>query len=421
VGTLPAMARTDVTPAGATTDRRAPGTLAAAGALLALLVAADGSPLWQLLRAVAVLAVTAAVWSVQRSDRAAGWVLLGGAAVALAVGIGIGVRWSSVDGLSWRAAVALAELPVGVALLVAGISGVVAGLRRSWRVLAVPALVLLVAIVVSTLAPAVLATNVPPISPGATAAGRGLDAAPVTFTTDDGIELFGWYVPPSGDGAAVVLRHGAGDSTADSVVPQAAVLAGHGYGVLATDARGHARSEGRAMDFGWYGDADIEAAVSFLADQPGVDPDRIGVVGLSMGGEEAIGAAAADPRIGAVVAEGATARTDRDKAWFADEYGLRGRLQLGLERIQYTMTDLLTDASMPTALPDAVADAAPTPILLIAAGEVADEQHAAAHLAEESPSTVTVWVVPDAGHTDGLDTAPDEWEERVVGFLADAL
>ena len=219
----------------------------------------------------------------------------------------------------------------------------------------------------------------------------------------------------------MVIRHGAGDSTADSVLAQAAVLAGHGYAVLATDARGHARSEGRAMDFGWYGDHDIEAAVSFLADQPGVDPDRIGVVGLSMGGEEAIGAAADDPRIGAVVAEGATARTDGDKTWLADEYGLQGQVQLGLDRIQYTMTDLLTSASKPTALPDAVADAAPTPILLIAAGEVEEEQHAAAHLEKGSSSNVTVWVVPDAGHTDGLDTAPDEWEERVIGFLADAL
>jgi dienelactone hydrolase len=217
------------------------------------------------------------------------------------------------------------------------------------------------------------------------------------------------------------MRHGAGDSTADSVLPQAAVLARRGYGVLATDARGHARSEGRAMDFGWFGDEDIEAAVSFLADQPGVEPDRIGVVGFSMGGEEAIGAATADPRIAAVVAEGATARTDGDKTWLADQYGLQGRFQLGLEWIQYTVTDLLTDASKPSTLPDAVEDAAPTPVLLIAAGEVEDEQQAAAHLKEKSPSTVTVWVVPDAGHTDGFDTAPDEWEERVVGFLDAAL
>ena len=46
-----------------------------------------------------------------------------------------------------------------------------------------------------------------------------------------------------------------------------------------------------------------------------VDPDRIGAVGLSMGGEEALGAAASDLRIRAVVAEGALWRGSMDAGW----------------------------------------------------------------------------------------------------------
>ena len=110
--------------------------------------------------------------------------------------------------------------------------------------------------------------------------------------------------------AAVVLLHGAG-STRSSVLDHAVVLANHGYGVLLFDARGHGRSGGRAMDFGWYGDKDVTAAVSFLQTRPDVDDDLIAAVGLSMGGEEAIGAAASDRRIRAVVAEGATHRVSR--------------------------------------------------------------------------------------------------------------
>ena len=53
-----------------------------------------------------------------------------------------------------------------------------------------------------------------------------------------------------------------------------------------------------------------------------------------MRGEEAIGAAATDPRIRAAVAEGATGRTAADKAWLSDAYGWRGRLQEGLEHVQ---------------------------------------------------------------------------------------
>ena len=63
-----------------------------------------------------------------------------------------------------------------------------------------------------------------------------------------------------------------------------------GYGVLLLDARGHGDSGGRAMDLGWFGDLDVTAAVDHLAARDDVDPDRIGAVGMSMGGEEAGGA-----------------------------------------------------------------------------------------------------------------------------------
>src|SRR5690606_18659059 len=115
-----------------------------------------------------------------------------------------------------------------------------------------------------------------------TPAAHGLVAEDVRFDAADGTALAAWYVP-SRNGAAVVVRHGAG-STADDQLAQASVLATHGYGVLITDARGHGESDGRAMDFGWYGDDDIAGAVSFLSDRPDVDPGRIGVVGFSMGG-----------------------------------------------------------------------------------------------------------------------------------------
>ena len=46
-----------------------------------------------------------------------------------------------------------------------------------------------------------------------------------------------------------------------------------------------------------------------------MDPSRIGVLGESMGGEEAIGAMEADPRLRVAVAEGTTNRTAEDRGW----------------------------------------------------------------------------------------------------------
>jgi hypothetical protein len=175
------------------------------------------------------------------------------------------------------------------------------------------------------------------------------------------------------------------------------------------------------MDFGWYGDLDTSAAVSFLRSESDVDDERIAAVGMSMGGEEAIGAAAADARIQAVVAEGATNRVAADKSWLSDEYGWRGAIQEGIEWLTYSVTDVLTAAHPPIALLDAAATAAPRPLLLIAAGTVATEVHSSRYIASASPETVEVWVVADTGHTGALDTHPDEWAQGVTAFLDEAL
>ncbi len=268
---------------------------------------------------------------------------------------------------------------------------------------------------------AVYSTHPPRASLGSsTPADRGLaDYRDVEFPASDGVRLSGWYVP-SHNGAAVVVLHGSG-STRTAVLGQAAVLARHGYGVLLFDARGMGRSGGRAMNRGWYGDRDVIGALDFLEAQPDVDRSRLGALGESMGGEEAIGAMAADARLRAVVAEGATNRVASDLSWLSDEYGVRGHVQEGLNHVTDALTNLLTPASPPRTLRTAVRAAAPRPVLLITAGRVADERVAARHIAAASPSSVSAWDVPGASHTGGLRTAAREWERRVVGFFDDAL
>lgn len=338
----------------------------------------------------------------------------------LGVGIGLGLPYLAKAGLHPVTFIGIAVLAAGLVLLALGGVALVR-LARSWRrILVVPVLLVAVAIATVSVGQAVAATNVPPTTVGSTTpADRGLTFADVTFPTADGVALAGWYIP-SRNHAAVVLLHGAG-STRSSPLDHAVVLAHHGYGVLLVDARGHGRSGGRAMDFGWYGDEDVAAAVKFLQTRPDVDDELIAAVGLSMGGEEAIGAAAGDRRIRAVVAEGATHRVAADRAWLSDEFGWRGTLQEDLDRLTYGLTGLLTAADPPRTLRDAVAATAPRKVLLIAAGEVADEGNAGRYIQSAATGSVDLWIVPDTGHTDALRTHPREWEQRVTTFLATAL
>ena len=351
-----------------------------------------------------------------RPDAAPGRGVLGVAvgAVVLAVGVGLGPHVIG-NGLTATGIVSLALLATGLGLVVRGGWVLARGRRRLGRSGVVAGTIIVVALVVWLIAPPVAATHVRDTAVSATPEEYGLDHAAVTLTTADGVELAAWLLPGT-NGAGLVVLHGAG-STRSNVLDQAAVLVAHGYTALLIDARGHGDSGGTAMDFGWYGDLDIGAGTRFLAERAGIDPHRIGVVGFSMGGEEAIGAAATDPYIRAVVAEGATGRTAADKAWYSDTYGWRGWVQEQVEKVQFGITDLLTDASSPPSLRTAVSDAADTAFLLITAGHVPDEAHAAAYLAAAGGDRVTVWNVNGAGHTGGYATEPDQWEQRVVGFL----
>jgi pimeloyl-ACP methyl ester carboxylesterase len=209
-------------------------------------------------------------------------------------------------------------------------------------------------------------------------------------------------------------------SNRSATLGQASVLAHRGYGVLMVDPRGQGRSSGHAMDAGWYGDRDIVAAVAFLQHQPGVDASRIGVLGLSMGGEAAIGAAAADPAIRAVVTEGATSRTAADKAGYLPG-GAAGAIQRGLDWLTYGTAAVLSPAPRPGTLHRAIAQAQATRFLLIAASQAVDEPDAVAYLSTAAPGRVQTWTVAGATHTHGLATAPQEWTTRVVTFFDQAL
>lgn len=76
-----------------------------------------------------------------------------------------------------------------------------------------------------------------------------------------------------------------------------------GYVALVFDYRGFGDSEGpRGRLIPHEQVADARAALTFLADQPTVDPERLAVAGVSLGGAHAVTTAALDPRVRAAVA-----------------------------------------------------------------------------------------------------------------------
>ena len=100
----------------------------------------------------------------------------------------------------------------------------------------------------------------------------------------------------------VVLCHGY-TGVKDLYLPDnARVLNEAGYVVLTFDYKGWGESEGsRSRLAPWSRVTDVQAAVTFLSMQEGVDAPRIGIYGTSYGGATVVWAAALDLRVKCVV------------------------------------------------------------------------------------------------------------------------
>jgi dienelactone hydrolase len=391
--------------------------MAVHGVALAAVLGADDPVPWPQVRAAVAVALTVAAWRAVRHGgrRRRGSALVGLGLLGLVVGGAIGLPHAVRVGLTVESAAGVVALLTGARLTGAGIRTLTRG--AWWRtVLAVPLGIGIAYGIVFPLALATFVTNVPPLeAKDTTPADRGMAYEDVTLRTDDGVRLAAWYVP-STNGAAVVLLAGAGGVRSDEV-DHAAVLARHGYGVMLLDVRGHGDSDGDAMLWGWHGAADVRAAVDHLAGRPELTDGRIAALGMSMGAEEAIDAIGVDPRVRAVVAEGASGQGPADEG----THQAGGVLARWFAWSTTRATDLMTSAHRPATLRDSIAAAAPRPVMIIAGGEEPAEIAAGRVFQDAAPHSVELWVVPGAGHTKGYDTVPEEWERRVIGFLDGSL
>jgi len=198
------------------------------------------------------------------------------------------------------------------------------------------------------------------------------------------------------------------------------MLARHGYGVLLFDRRGEGESEGDPNIFGWAGDRDLRAAVAFLQSRSDVDPNRIGGIGLSVGGEMMIEAAAESDGLKAIVSEGAGIRSIRESLAIPRT---RMRLEASLAHAVVTPgVALFSNTMPPPSLEDLAALISPRPVFFIYAvpGE-GGEAELTELFYEAAGEPKTIWRVPGAEHTGGIEAQPAEYERRVVGFFDEAL
>ena len=241
-------------------------------------------------------------------------------------------------------------------------------------------------------------------------ANLGVPYEDVSFTTGDGLRLEGWYVPTRNGATVVVIPGRKG--------PQkpARLLAEHGYGVLLFDRRGEGESEGDPNGFGWAGPRDVQAAIAFLRGRPEVDPARIGGLGLSVGGEVLLQAAAESDDLHAVVSEGAGIRSVREAVELP---GLDSWITTGVIGLVTGATAAFTSDLPPPSLKDLSADIT-VPVFFIHATPGQGGENLTPTYYEAANEPKELWAA-EGGHTGAIDAEPQEYERRIVGFFDDAL
>lgn len=134
-----------------------------------------------------------------------------------------------------------------------------------------------------------------------TPADLGLAFEDVFFTSGDGVQLHGWFVPGSGR-VTWLWFHGNAGNISHRVPDIRAFHQELGVSVFIFDYRGYGRSGGAPSEDGIYRDA--EAALDTLLARGDVDPDTLVYFGRSLGAAVAIELATRHPPRGLVV-EGA--------------------------------------------------------------------------------------------------------------------
>jgi uncharacterized protein len=208
----------------------------------------------------------------------------------------------------------------------------------------------------------------------------------VSFPTDDGLRLAGWFVAGRGRPTHTVIVFNGNAGNRAFRAPLAQALAGAGLSVLLFDYRGFGGNPGVPSEAGLKVDA--RAARNYVLGRAGVDPDGLVYFGESLGTAVATELAVDHPPAALILRSPFTSMTDVGKhhyAYLPVAWLLRDRYNT-IDRISRVRAPLLiiggdADRIVPFELTRRLYDAAPDPktLLVIRGADHNDESMSTGH------------------------------------------
>ena len=255
----------------------------------------------------------------------------------------------------------------------------------------------------------------------------GLGYERVSFLTEDGLTLRGWFIPAE---TASTERATEDMGTNDTC---GTILFGHGYpfdkanilrhalflhsqfNLLLFDFRYFGESDGAYTTAGLLETRDVKAAVKYVKGREDVDPTRIGAMGFSMSASSFI--LARQPDVKVIVADSPYASLE--KVVQRQFFFFPGPTKWPLVALTKVYARLLLGLNLNDAVPADVVGELKIPLLLIHGD--ADSQipleHSREIFTKANPAITEFWIVPEAGHGFAHALAGYDYEIRVREFF----
>jgi len=232
----------------------------------------------------------------------------------------------------------------------------------------------------------------------------------VVFPSSDGVPLHGWYFPAENARGSILVLHGNAQNLS-AHVNSVLWLVKEGYNLFIIDYRGYGWSGGEPTLEGVHRDAD--AALEKLFSMPETDPDRVVVLGQSLGGSIAVYTVTHSPhkdRIRALVIDSAfssyrlIAREKLDSFWLTWPF-------------QYPLSLTINDSYSAEKW---IGQVAPMPVLILhGLDDPVVPVHHGRMLSEAAQEPKQFWLTARPGHVQSF--GEDAVRENFVDYLSRVL
>ncbi len=248
----------------------------------------------------------------------------------------------------------------------------------------------------------------------------GLRYEKVSFKTEDGLQLRGWFLPsPTGDKRTLIMCHGWGDNKGELLKQTYFLNENGGFNLLYFDFRSHGESEGQITTVGGLETMDFDAAVEWLRKEKPELACRVGVFGLSMGAAVTVASMPEHPDLRCAVVESPFSDyrgVVRRWAWNHLRIPRFPLVDAALWTLRRRVGDRHIDKFNPA---EAAAHISPRPLFVVG-GEKdrlmpVDDVTRVFNAAHEPKQ---LWIVPGAYHAKCREASEMEYDTRVTGFFS---